>query len=85
MNTSPSGVAQCAATTGELPITATTDVLEPGVLDRAPEPRQRVHAAGARVDEAVVVVLPAGLVLLGAPVVVDGVEHGAPRRAAAPR
>ena len=61
------------------------DVLEPGVLDRAPEERQRVHAAGARVDERGVVVLPPGLVLLRAAVMVDG-EQTVPRsRAAAPR
>ena len=53
------------------------DVLETRVLDRATEARQRVHAPGARVDELLVVVLPAGLVLLGAAVVVDGEQHGA--------
>ena len=60
------------------------DVLETGALDRAPEPRQRVHAAGARIDEPVVVMLPARLVLLRPAVVVDGVQHrpaGARRRA----
>ena len=84
MNTSPSGVAQCAAIVGELADHRDDDVLEPGALDRAPEPGQRVHAAGARVDEPVVVVLPTRLVLLRPAVVVDGVQHrpaGARRRA----
>ena len=41
------------------PIDRDDDVLEPGVLDRAAEERERVHPAGAGVDEPVVVVLPA--------------------------
>ena len=40
--------AQCAATVGELADHRDDDVLEPGVLDRAAEERQRVHAPGAR-------------------------------------
>ena len=35
-----------------------------------------VDASGARVDELFVVVVPAGLVLLGAAVVIDGEQHG---------
>ena len=50
-------------------------LLEPGGADRAAEGGQGVHHAELVVDEGVVVVLPAGLVLLGAAVVVDG-EHG---------
>ena len=59
-------------------------VLEPGVLDRAAEERQRVHAARLGIDDLGVVVLPPGLVLLRAPVVVDAEKHraaGARRRA----
>ena len=44
-------------------------------MDGAPEGRQRVHAARSGVDQGRVVVLPAGLVLLGAAVVVDGEQH----------
>ena len=47
-------------------------VLDPGRGQRGAQPRQRVQAAGARVDEIRVVVLPAGLVLLRAAVVVHG-------------
>ena len=54
-------------------------VLEPGAGDRPAEHRQRVHQPELVVDEARVVVLPAGLVLLRAAVVVEG-EHGAARR-----
>ena len=58
-------------------------ILEPGRGQRGPQARERVEAAGYRVDEARVVVLPAGLVLLGPAVVVDG-DHdlagGAGRR-----
>ena len=39
MNTRPSGVAQCAATVGELADHRDHDVLEPGLLDRAAEER----------------------------------------------
>lgn len=53
------------------------DVFEPRVLDRPSEERQRVHAPGAGVDQPLVVVCPAGLVLLRATMVVDGVEHAA--------
>ena len=84
MNTSPSGVAQCAAIVGELPITAITTSSSPALFHRAPEPRQRVHPAGAGVDEPIVVVLPTRLVLLRPAVVVDGVQHraaGSRRRA----
>ena len=38
---------------------------------------QRVDAPGLRIDEVGLVVLPPGLVLLGAPVVVDGEQRGA--------
>ena len=51
------------------------NVLELRLLDRAPEPWQCVHATSARIDEARVVVLPPCLVLLGATMVVDGVQH----------
>ena len=65
--------------------TAITTSSRPGVLDGAPEERQRVHPAGAGVDQALVVVLPPGLVLLRPAVVVDGEEdaaapRGPPRR-----
>ena len=50
--------------------------LETGVVDGAAERGQRVHHAGLVVDEAVVVVLPPGLVLLRAVVVVDREQHG---------
>ena len=60
MNTSAAGVVQCAATTGDRPTTATTCVLEPGVVDRA---RGRTAACPsapiAGVDDRRVVVLPA--------------------------
>ncbi len=52
-------------------------VLESGVLDRAAEERQRVHAAGLGIDDLGVVVLPPGLVLLRAAMVVDAEQHGA--------
>ena len=52
-------------------------LLEPGVADRAAEGRQRVHHAEVGVDQAVVVVLPPGLVLLRAAVVVDGEDRAA--------
>src|SRR6185312_4706772 len=47
-------------------------VLDPGRGQRGAQPWQRVQAAGARVDETWVVVLPAGLVLLRAAVMVHG-------------
>src|SRR3954447_1444315 len=47
-------------------------VLEPGRPHRAAEERQRVDRAPRRVDELRVVPFPAGLVLLGAAMVVDG-------------
>lgn len=46
-------------------------VLQPGAGDGAPELAQRVQLADLRVHQGRVVVLPAGLVLLGATVVVD--------------
>jgi hypothetical protein len=55
------------------------DVLQPGVRQGAPQERQGVHPAGARVDHLGVVVLPPGLVLLRAAVVVHGEQHGAGR------
>ena len=48
------------------------DVLGAGVGDGAPEARQGVDQPDGGVDQRRVVVLPAGLVLLGAAVVVDG-------------
>jgi hypothetical protein len=52
--------------------------LEAGVVDRAAEVGQRVHQAHGGVDEVGLVPLPAGLVLLRAPVVVDREQHPAP-------
>ena len=52
------------------------DVLEVCLLERPPQERERLQAAGRGIDELRVVVLPARLVLLGAAVVVDG-EHDA--------
>ena len=51
MNSSPTGVCQNAADRRGVADDRDDRVLEPGVLDRAPEERQRVHAAGARVDD----------------------------------
>ena len=68
---------QCRASVGESADDGDDDVLESRVLDRPPEERQGVHAPGPRVDDLRVVVLPAGLVLLGSVVVVDGEQHGA--------
>ena len=50
-------------------------VVEPGGVQRAAEGRQRVEQAGDRIDQRGVVELPAGLVLLGAVMMVDRVEH----------
>ena len=52
-------------------------ILQPGVVHRAAEERQRVHLAHPLVDHLDVVVLPPGLVLLRAAVVVDGEDDGA--------
>ena len=52
-------------------------VFELGVVDGGAEERQRVHLAGAGIDDVEVVMLPARLVLLRAPVVVDGEQHRA--------
>ncbi len=52
------------------------DVFEVGGLDGASEERQGVHTAGFGIDDVEVVVLPAGLVLLGTAVMVDGEQHG---------
>ena len=49
--------------------------LECGVLDRPSQERQGVHAPGSRVDDLGIVVLPAGLVLRRAVVVVDREQH----------
>ena len=49
-------------------------LLEIGVEHRLSEPCRRVERAGMRVDQRGVVILPTGLVLLGAAVVVDGGE-----------
>ena len=51
--------------------------LESGIVDRGTEERQRVHLADPRVDHFAVVVIPSRLVLLRAPVVVDGEHDGA--------
>ena len=54
-------------------------------MDGLAEVREGVHLADGRVDQIGLVPLPAGLVLLGAAVVVDGEQHPASSRAAAPR
>ena len=46
-------------------------IFESGCGQRGPQRRQRVQAAGPRVDQSGIVVLPAGLVLLRAAVMVD--------------
>ena len=68
------------------PDDADDHILQAGVVDRRPERRQRVHPPGAGIDDGRVVVLPAGLVLLAAVVVVDGVDDraGGARRGAEP-
>ena len=50
-------------------------VVQPRGIERAAEGRQRVEQTGDLVDQRGIVVLPAGLVLFGAVVVVDRVEH----------
>ena len=70
------------ATIGDTADDADHGPFEVGLVHRAQEHRQRVQPAGRRVDERRVVVLPPGLVLLGAAVVVDGEERpcgGRPR------
>ena len=52
-------------------------VVQPGRIERATERGQRVEQAGDLVDQRRVVILPAGLVLLRAVMVVDGVQHAA--------
>ncbi len=52
-------------------------VVQLGGVQGVPQRRQRVEQSGHRVDHRRVVVLPAGLVFLGAVVVIDGVEHAA--------
>ena len=79
MNRKPSGVRHAARDRHRVADDRDDDVLEPGRVDRAAEERQRVHAAGLGVDDLGVVVLPAGLVLLRAAVVVDGEQHRARR------
>ena len=84
MKRNASGVAQARATIGESADHREHRVLEAGVVDRLAEERERVHLADGGVDEVGLVPLPARLVLLGAPVVVDGEQHAAelPRRGA---
>src|SRR5207249_7947856 len=57
------------------PDDADDGVLEAGVDHRAPEEWKGVEPARAWVDQALVVVLPARLVLLGAVVMVDGEQQ----------
>jgi hypothetical protein len=52
-------------------------LLEPGLRERRPERGQRVEQADGRVDQIRIVILPAGLVLLRAAVVVDR-QHDLP-------
>ena len=75
MNRNASGVAQSAATDRRVADDGDDDVLEPGVVHRAPEERQRVHLPDGGVDEVGLVPLPPRLVLLRAAVVVDGEQH----------
>ena len=77
MNSIDRGVRQCALTVVRPADDRDDLVLEPGARDRAAEDRQRVHQPELGVDEGGVVVLPAGLVLLRAAVVVDGEDRAA--------
>jgi hypothetical protein len=77
MNSNDSGVVHVAATSGDVPDDGHHGILEPGVVDRCPEEGQRVHLADPVVDDLGVVVFPARLVLLGAPVVIDGEQDDA--------
>jgi hypothetical protein len=52
------------------------DVLQSGLGQGAPEGRQGVQAAGGGVDQRQVVVLPSGLILLRAAVVIDREQDG---------
>jgi len=52
-------------------------IFQPRRFDRVAEERQRVHAAGAEVDDLEVVRVPTGLILLRPAVMVDGEEHRA--------
>jgi len=52
-------------------------VFQTAILEGLPGEGQGVHTTGPRIDDGAVVVLPACLVLLRAPVVVDGQEHRA--------
>ena len=76
MNSSAERRAPVRRDGGGPPTTATTSSSRPARGDGAAEDRQGVHQPDLRVDEARVVVLPAGLVLLRAAVVVEG-EDGA--------
>ncbi len=51
--------------------------LETGLEQRLPKQRQRVHSPDPLVDDVRIVVLPAGLVLFGSSMVIDGEDHGA--------
>ena len=77
MNSSASGVRQCAATVVRPADDGDHLVLEAGGRDGAAEDGQRVHQPELGVDQRRVVVLPAGLVLLRAAVVVDGEDRAA--------
>ncbi len=78
MKQSPSGVPQCRATVGESAITATTTSSSPA-SSMVRRKHGRVSMRPVRGStRRVVVVLPPRLVLLGAPVVVDGEADGAP-------
>ncbi len=75
MKSNDSGICQCRPTVGESPTSGDHVALQPGVVDRATEPGQGVDAADLGVDQVGLVPLPPGLVLLGAPVVVEGEQH----------
>ena len=79
MNSNCSGVRHPPATTVDLPTTATTLSSRPA----SSSVRRNVGKVSKRpvtvVDQRRVVVLPPGLMLLGAVVVVDGVEHAVTR------
>ncbi len=51
------------------------DVLEAGAFHGPAEERKRVHPTRLGVDDAGVVVLPPGLILLGAAMVIHGEQH----------
>ena len=68
----------CAPERGDLggvPDDGDHSVFELRRLDGPPKERKRVHAPGDGVDDIVIVVLPTGLVLLRAPMVVDAEKN----------